>query len=138
MKIYYKNRLIKRVKEKYQVIKNITDYLEDFEHIRPIKAEIRYLDQALFEEQISWLTLKFKYNEPLVYEQIQQAKPVKAYRVTTSDGQIYYSLEFSNGLSVRCPEQIFRIAPVKMKLKQTNSLSRQIAPPSVEQLRLFG
>ena len=114
--------------DKYSVVDNITDYLEDFEHIRLTKSERKSLDLALFAAEIDWFIRDIKKNEPMVYKLIQNAKPLSVSKVRTIDGEILYQLKMCNNLDVVCTKQIYRLSPVKIQTKQK-------AP--IQQLTLF-
>lgn len=137
MILKHNDRPIKLIPLKYQVIENITDYLEDFSYIRLSKIERESLDSAMFRQAADKFLEKLEENNKLAHEQVKKAFPMLALRVETSDGQRYYALKMSNGISVRCDEQLYRLAPTRENLRYGNSLNRQIAPPSVEQLRMF-
>lgn len=137
MKIKHNNQVIKLIPAKFNVIENITDYLEDFEHKRLTEGERETLDYALFAQEASKFIEELKEKEKLVYEFCCNTKPASTMKVITSDEQVYYALRMSNNLSIRCDEALYRLSPIRNKITYTNSLSRQIAPPPVEQLRMF-
>ena len=135
MKIYLKSgRYIKTVPRKYAIIPNLPDYFEDIDHVRLSCSEYKILDLALFAVQnerfICRLQLLSEYN----YEKIRKSSPLRAFEVTTSDGQLYYSLQFRNGYSVRCPKDIYNQCPVK---DIATFPSENVAPPKLIQLTLF-
>lgn len=137
MLLSYKNRKIKLIPVKYRHISNITDYLEDFDHLRLSDDERKSLEHALFVQAASGFIASLAQNEHLVHEHVGNAHPVYAVKADTSDGQTYYALKMSNNVSVRCSEDIYRMSPIKQNIWYTNSLSKQLAPPPVEQLRMF-
>lgn len=137
MKVTYKNRMIKLIPRKYKAIENITDHLEDFDHLRLTEDERETLDYALFAQEAAKFIEELKEKEKLVYEICCNTKPASTVKVITSDDQVYYALRMSNNLSIRCDEALYRLSPIRNKITYTNSLSRQIAPPPVEQLRMF-
>lgn len=137
MIITHNDREIKRIPRKYEGIENITDYLEDFEHKRLTDDERDHLDNRLFRQECEKFLEKLEQNEHLVHEQVKDAHPTLSVKANTSDGQTYYAIRMSNNISVRCEESLYRLSPVKQKINYSNSLSRQIAPPPVEQLRMF-
>lgn len=137
MILTHNNREIKLIPRKYEGIENITDYLEDFEHKRLTEDERDHLDNRLFRQECENFLSDLEKSEKLVHEQVKDAWPILSLRVLTSDNQTYYAIRMSNNISVRCDEALYRLSPVKQKINYTNSLSRQIAPPPVEQLRMF-
>jgi len=137
MILIYNNREIKLIPRKYQGIENITDYLEDFEHMRLTDDERDILDNRMFRQECESFLEKLEQSENLVHEHVKDAYPMLSIKANTSDGQTYYAIKMSNNISVRCDESLYRLSPVKHKINYTNSLSRQIAPPSEEQLRMF-
>ena len=137
MIITHNNRPIKLIPRKYDGIENITDYLEDFEHMRLTEDERDHLDNRLFRQECERFLEKLEQSEHLVHEHVKDAYPVLSIKANTSDGQVYYAIRMSNNISVRCEESLYRMSPVKHEINYTNSLSRQIAPPPVEQLRMF-
>lgn len=82
-------RKIKLIPYKYASITNITDYLEDFDHIRLNTDEREYLDHALFSQAAYQLLQKIAENEKLVYEHIGDARPLYIVKAETSDGQTF-------------------------------------------------
>jgi hypothetical protein len=137
MILTHNNREIKLIPRKYDGIENITDYLEDFEHKRLTEAERDNLNNRLFRQAAEIFLADLEKSEKLVHEQVKDAWPILSIKVKTSDDQTYYAIKMSNNISVRCEEALYRMSPVKDSINYTNSLSRQIAPPSVEQLRMF-
>lgn len=131
MIIYYRDRPLKLIPRKYDAIIGLTDHLEDFDHIRLSDNERQNLDMALFRQQAQSFIKSLADREPLVYEQIHSARPVMVHQVTTNDGQIYYSLKMSNGISVRCTRILFDLSPTKGRIKYAAQLSAQIAPQCV-------
>lgn len=127
MIIYHNDRPLKLIPKKYSAIPDITDYLEDFENIRLDEIERLNLDRRLFTLAAENFMMLLYLSEPLVYEQIKNAKPVSAARVRNTDFQIEYRLVMSNGLSVVCDLEIYSLSPVKTKLAKQN----------IEQLKIF-
>lgn len=138
MIITYKSKPIKLVPKKYSKIPNITDYLEDFENIRLSNVERKHLDMALFIKAAESFLMYLSLLEPLVYELVENAKPVSASRIGEMSGETYTVLTMSNGMSVRCDESVFRISPVKYRLRYANSLSNIVFQQSnMTQLKCF-
>ena len=139
MKLIHNNHYVKLIPEKFQEIENVTDYLENEFEKRLTKSERESLTAALFEQRVKRLLIRrIKQNEPLVYEQIQHAKPVATYKVSTNDHQVYYVVEFDNKTKVRCSEFLHRVSPVRGRLKYASCLATtKIPPPGTEQLELF-
>lgn len=127
MIIYHNDRPLKLIPKKYIKIENIIDYLEDFENIRLDEIERKHLDMRLFTMAVENFMMLLYLSEPLVYEQIKNAKPVSASRVRNNEGLIEYRLVMSNNLSVLCDYDIYSLAPVKSKLPKQQ----------VKQLRCF-
>lgn len=127
MIIYHNDRPLKLIPKKYIRIPDITDYLEDFENIRLDEIERKHLDMRLFTLAAENFIMLLYLREPLVYEQIEKARPVSAARVRNAEGQIEYRLVMSNGLSVVCDLDIYSLSPVKAKLAKQN----------IEQLKFF-
>lgn len=139
MKLYHKKYYIKLIPDKFQELENITDYLEEEDKKRLTTREYQNIKAAILRQRVSKVLLPvLKTSDPLVLEQIKDALPVKTYKVTTNDEQVYYVVEFDNRVKVRCSEAIFRISPVRGRLKYAACLStNRIPPPAREQLRLF-
>lgn len=139
MKLYHNKYYIKLIPDEFQELENITDYLEDEDEKRLTKRERENIKVAIMQQRVSKVLMPaLKANDPLVLEQIQDAVPVKTYKVTTNDHQVYYVVEFDNRVKVRCSEAIFRISPIRGRLKYAACLStNRIPPPAREQLRLF-
>ncbi len=127
MIIYYNDRPLKLIPKKYSKIQNITDYLEDFDNIRLDEIERKHLDMRLFTLAVENFMMLLYLSEPLVYEQIENAKPVSASRVRNNEGLIEYRLVMSNNLSVLCDYEVYSLSPVKSKIPREQ----------VEQLKIF-
>lgn len=127
MILHHNGRPLKLIPKKYSSIPDITDYLEDFENIRLDEIERKHLDMRLFTLAVENFMMLLYLSEPLVYEQIEKAKPVSASRVKTAEGTIEYLLLMSNNLTVRCDLDIYSLSPVKTKFAKEN----------VEQLKIF-
>ena len=139
MKLYHNGFYIKLIPAEFLELENITDYLED-EHEKQLSIrERKNIKAAILQQRVARVLIPaLQKSDPLVMEQIQDAIPVKAYEVKTNDNQTYYVVEFDNRVKVRCSEAIFRISPVRGKLKYAACLSStRIPPPSREQLQLF-
>jgi len=139
MKLYHNKYYVKLIPDHFQELENITDYLEDEHEKRLTKRERKNIKIAILQQRVSKVLLPaLKVTHPLVLEQIKGALPVKTYKVTTNDDQVYYVVEFDNRVKVRCSEAIFRISPLRGRLKYAACLStNRIPPPAREQLRLF-
>ena len=139
MKLYHNNYYIKLIPDQFIELENITDYLEDEHEKRLSKRERKSIKSAILQQRVSKVLIpELKANDPLVLEQIQDAQPVKTYKVTTNDHQVYYVVEFDNRVKVRCSEAIYRISPVRGQLSYAACLNtNRIPPPAREQLRLF-
>lgn len=127
MIIYHNARPLKLIPKKYSNIPDITDYLEDFENLRLDEIERRHLDMRLFTLAVENFMMLLYLSEPLVYEQIEKAKPISAARARNNEGLIEYRLVMSNNLSVLCDYEIYSLSPVKAKLPKQK----------VEQLKCF-
>jgi len=124
MIIHHNGRPLKLIPKKYSKIPNITDYLEDFENIRLDKIERKHLDMRLFTLAVENFMMLLYLSEPLVFEQIEKAKPVSASRVKYTDGIVEYMLIMSNNLSIRCELEIYSLCPVKTS--RTNVACKQL------------
>jgi len=124
MIIYHNSRPLKLIPQKYSTISNITDYLEDFENMRLSEIERKHLDMRLFTLAVENFMMLLYMSEPLVYAQIENAKPVAASRLKYTDGQVEYMLLLSNNLSVRCELEIYSLSPVKHS--RTNVANKQL------------
>ena len=124
MIIYHNERPLKLIPKKYITIPDITDYLEDFENIRLDKIERKHLDMRLFTLAIENFMMLLYMTEPLVYAEIENARPVSASRVKYTDGVVEYMLLMSNNLSVRCELEIYSLSPVKTS--RTNVANKQL------------
>jgi len=127
MDVTYNTRKVKLVPLKYQRIENITDHLEDFDHIRLSEQERESLDYELFRLEAENFLMLIAFKEPLVFEQVKDCRPMAAERVKAG-GDITYLLIMSNNMRILCDESIFTISPVKIK---------STAAPKIEQLQLF-
>ena len=139
MKLIHNNQYVKLIPEKFDEIENITDFIENEFEKRLSKTERENLTAALFQQRVKRLLIhRIKQKEPLVYEQIQHARPIKTFKVTTNDHQVYYVVEFDNKVKVRCSEFLHRVSPVRGRLKYAACLATtKIPPPAREQLQLF-
>ena len=139
MKLYHSKYYIKLIPDKFKELENITDYLEDEHKKRLSVQECKSIKTALLQQRVSRVLMPaLQQNEPLIFEQIADAKPVGTYKVTTNDNQVYYVVEFDNRCKVRCSEAIYRISPVRGRLSYASCLTtNRIPPPAREQLRLF-
>lgn len=127
MIVKHNSRKIKLVPKKYESIKNITDFLEDFDHIRLSEHERESLDYELFRQAVESMLIDLSIFEPLVYEQVKDSRPLMCERIKAGD-EITFLLIMSNNMKIRCDEAVFSLSPVKIK---------SVAPPKIEQLTLF-
>jgi hypothetical protein len=127
MIIYHKGRPLKLIPKKYIKIPDIIDYLEDFENLRLDEIERQHLDMRLFTLAVENFMMLLYLSEPLVYEQIENSKPVSTSRIRNNEGLIEYRLVMSNNLSVICDYDIYSLSPIKAKLPKYK----------VEQLKCF-
>ena len=139
MKLIHNNQYLKILPKKFLDIKNIVDFLEDESVKRLTPIERNNLKKALFQQRVSQTLLSYlSQHEPLILEQVGEAKPMIAYKVSTNDGQLYYVLKFDNNVTVRCSEIIYRMSPNRGKLKYASCLAtNKVPPPCTEQLQLF-
>jgi hypothetical protein len=139
MKLYHNKYYVKLIPDHFQELENITDYLDDEHEKRLSKRESKNIKVAILQQRVSKVLLPaLAANDPLVLEQIKDALPVKTYKVTTNDHQVYFVVEFDNRVKVRCSEAVYRISPVCGQLKYASCLTtNRIPPPAREQLRLF-
>lgn len=115
--IYHHNSIpLKLVPKKYRRIKNITDFFEDFEHIRLSKVERNSLDLELFRLEAENFLMYLNFSDPLVFERVKDAKPVAAGRIKDADGENCTVLLMSNNLHVRCEEPLYTLSPVKINM----------------------
>lgn len=139
MKLYHKGYYIKYLPVKFRELANVCDYLECEQEKRLTPTERRNLEEALFCQRVELTFLsQFRRVYPLEAEQIGDTMPVQVTRIITNDGQQYFVLLFSNGVSVRCPGSLYVIAPVRTSEKYATGLAvGKIPPPGAEQLQLF-
>ena len=123
MILYHNNRPMKLIPKKYIKIPDITDYLEDFENLRLDEVERKHLDMRLFTLAAENFIMLLYLSEPLVYAQIENAKPVSASRIKYTDGTVEYMLVMSNNLTVRCELELYSLSPVKTS--RTNVANKQ-------------
>ena len=113
MILNYNNRPLKLIPEKYQVIENITDFLDD-EHQRRLTNTERFsLDQALFVHYATDFICRLEEADKLVFEQIKDANPVACVMLTNGSGDKQYALRMSNGLKVLSSARLFDLAKAK-------------------------
>jgi len=124
MIIYHNNRPLKLIPKKYKHIPDIIDYLEDFENLRLDEIERKHLDMRLFTLAVENFMMLLYMTEPLVFAEIENAKPLSASRVKYTDGIVEYMLIMSNNLSVRCELEIYSLSPVKTS--RTNVANKQL------------
>lgn len=124
MIIYHNNRPMKLIPKKYIKIPDIIDYLEDFENLRLDEVERKHLDMRLFTLAAENFIMLLYLSEPLVYAQIENAKPVSASRIKYTDGTVEYMLVMSNNLTVRCELELYSLSPVKTS--RTNVANKQL------------
>jgi len=124
MIIYHNERPLKLIPKKYINIPDITDYLEDFENLRLDEIERKHLDMRLFTLAVENFMMLLYMTEPLVFAEIENAKPLSASRVKYTDGVVEYMLIMSNNLSVRCELEIYSLSP--LKTSRTNVANKQL------------
>ena len=139
MKLYHNNHYVKLIPDQFQELENIIDYLEDEHEKRLSKRERKNIKIAILQQRVSKVLIPaLAANDPLVLEQIQDAVPIKTYKVSTNDNQVYFVVEFDNRVKVRCSESIYKISPLRGQLSYAACLTtNRIPPPTREQLRLF-
>ena len=120
MKITYNNRLLKRIPEKYGTIRDITDHLMDFDYIRLSQTERKILDKVLFIQKAETFLMYLSLLEPIVYEQVKDAKPISAGKIKDANGETCSILKMSNGISIRCDEVLCSLSPIKFKPAKEN------------------
>lgn len=139
MILYIANKPFKRVPKKYvREIPDVLNYLEDEFCYNLTPSERTALESELFFRRTEDRFLReLKKCEPLVAEQIGESKPMAGYEVFTNDGQKYYTIKLSNNKTIRCPREIYRLAPLKQKVKYATALlNNKIPGPCVEQKQL--
>lgn len=137
MILTHNDRQIKLIPRKYEDIENITDYLEDFEHKRLTEVERATLEKQMFPHHASKLLKKLIADKKLDPSSVKDAIPVSTIKVLTSDNQIYYVIYMSNKVSVCCDESLYLMSPEKEEIDYLNPVSRELAPPPLQQLRMF-
>ena len=133
MKIYYRGRYVKNVPKKYAAIPDLVDYFEDIDSPRLSIAEYRILDMALFHIKIMPFLECERSVSVVDYWMIHKSSPSVAHEVTTEDNQVYYSLLFRNGFSVRINKRIYNQCPCRDKVSSSSPL---VVRPPFEQLKL--
>lgn len=134
MKVYYKGRYIKSVPAEFKDIPDLANYFEDIDHVRLSIYEWWILKLALFEQKIKPFIQSLSKSDPASFMLIEKSSPLKAFEVSTDDGQIYHSLLFRNGKSIVCHKSIYLKCPERYSTKYPDSL---VAKPKVEQLKIF-
>ena len=137
MRVTYKNRVVKIVPSIYNKIENITDYLEDFDHLRLSKTERNCLNVALFQNQSTWMPEVLPLNKPETIDMVKGAMPTTCFCVQTVDNQQYFVVDFDNGSKLRCSNFLFKISHKKESLKQAEAYALNFPKPRLEQLCLF-
>lgn len=115
MIVTHKKRLIKRMRDKYIVIDNITDYLEDFEHIRLTDVERKHLDNALFMEYYSRLMNLLKEDDQELYEKVKDSRPMYAVKFKANGQRTIFIIRTDNNISLKCSKQLYDLCPNKRK-----------------------
>lgn len=114
MKVYYQNRHVKTIPERFAAIPDICDHFEDLDSIRLTRHERSLLAAELCREEIE--TLK-KSQKPAIYELVKNDKPVAAVVVCTKHST-YQVIKFSSGVELKCSDQLFKDFPVKYRIKR--------------------
>lgn len=109
MIIYHNNRPIKKVHRKYLQIENLTDHLEDFDYLRLSDAERNTLDRELFRLAAENFLMLLSLTDPLVFEQVKDARPVCAGKIKDADNQLCTVLKMSNNVTLRCDDSLYAI-----------------------------
>ena len=115
MIVTHKKRLIKRLPDKYCVIDNITDHLEDFEHIRLTDAERKHLDNALFMEYYSRLINYLTEDDQELYEKVKDSLPMYAVKFKANDQRTIFIIRTDNNILLKCYKQLYELCPNKRK-----------------------
>lgn len=137
MRIYYRGRYVKNVPAKYAKIPDLPDHFEDLHSTRLSVREYWILKMALFHYNMQPFFTQLAMAKPETYRLIEKSSPEKAFFVKSKiDKQTWYSLLFRNGQSIRIPRKIFRRCPKRFRDMATYP-GTTIAPPPVEQLKLF-
>lgn len=113
MILQHNGHSIKLIPEKYLVIENITDYLDN-EHQRRLTNTERFnLDQALFVHYANDFIQRLSEADKLVFEQVKDADPVACVCLKNGLGDTQYALRLSNGIKVLCHPRLFELATTK-------------------------
>lgn len=113
MIVTHKKRLIKRLPDKYMVIDNITDYLEDFEHIRLSAAERKHLDNARFRKYFDDLIEYLKEDDPELYTQVKDSVPMYAVKFKANGQRTIFIIRTNNNISLKCTKLLYELCPNK-------------------------
>lgn len=136
MKIYYCGRYVKNVPAKFTRIPDLPDYFEELDSTRLSAKEWWILKMALFHQRITPFLEQLSKDNPKGFRKIEKSSPQRAFIVKSNDGQLYYSLLFRNGNSVRIPKRIYSKCPCRNK-REVSYPNSFVAAPPVQQLTLF-
>lgn len=129
MKIYYRGRYVKNVPAKFARIPDLPDYFEELDSTRLSAKEWWILKMALFHQRIAPFLNLLANEKPDTFRKIEKSSPQRAFIVKSNDGQLYYSLLFRNGNSVRIPKRIYSKCPKRSKGVVSYPNSFVAAPP---------
>lgn len=115
MILKHKNKPLKLIPSKYQVIENITDFLENEDQRRLTEAERHHLENALFRNTFDRLIASLESRDPETYEKVKDSNPVYAVKVKAYGESTSYAIRTSNNISLKCSKQLYEQCPDKRK-----------------------
>ncbi|OFX52420.1 MAG: hypothetical protein A2066_21740 [Bacteroidetes bacterium GWB2_41_8] len=116
MIIYHNNRPIKKVPKKYLPILPVIAYhIEDFEHLRLSDIERNSLDNELFRRAAENFLMLLSLTDPLVFEQVKDAKPICAGKIKDANNELCTVLKMSNNMTICCDDSLYSISPEKFR-----------------------
>ncbi len=116
MKLYHNNFYVKAIPNKFAVLKNATDYLDDLDYKRLSTTEREALNGQLLIHLLKEFIKDSKQNV-LLKERLRGANPIVVVRIQTRSAH-YFAVQFSNGIEIICEPGLFQLSPIKKRIKR--------------------
>lgn len=116
MKLFHNNYYVKMIPEKFGVIKNATDFLDDIENKRLTETERRALNEELTKLLFAEFVKDAK-SKTIMRDILKDAHPVFVAKIQTREHH-YYVVRFSNKIELKCSHDLYNSAPIKKTIKR--------------------
>jgi hypothetical protein len=101
---------------KFSIIENATDFLDDLEHKRLTKTERAALNEELTKLLFAELVDDAR-SKGIMRDILKEAHPVSVACISNRD-HLYYVIQFSNKVELKCSHKQYNSAPVKKQIKR--------------------